>query len=1280
MFSNHHRLVTVITILALLTLCAVANGQTITGSISGTVTDLNGAVVPGAVVTLTSDTTTEKRSATTDSEGHFSFTTLQPGNYSLKVERQNFQALEQKGVVLSANEKLAVGDLKLQPGQVTETVSVTSEGAIVERESSDLTARLTSDQISLISTKGRDITSLLRLIPGTSNNDDIEAVGEGFGTDLPNISGQRGRSTVASIDGLNAAEPSGSNKVSMTISQDAVAEVKVLRNNYGAEYGNNGGALINIVSKGGTKDYRGSAYYFLRNEALNATNFFTNKAGLPRPLYRHNIWGFNVSGPMPVPRFGEGGKALLRNKVFFFVNIERPHTITPTDPVFVTVPTELERKGDFSKSVGSNGSPVTVIDPLTGSQFPGNVIPDTRWNSSGRALLNFFPVPNTPGGKTLAGAAFNYVNQQSVDVPKHSYVFRFDIKPSNKDNVYWKGQWWTSDNVGLGTSGWPGGDNNRWGINSHYLYKDNGWSANWIHIFGPAVVNEFNIGMRHDSEGFIPGDGVIERLTRSAVGYTSPQIFPENNHLGTIPRVTGWSGVAGTPANINWLDRWGEIGNDYIQPSFGNNLSISHGDHTLKFGTYYERLKNGEAPGGQWSGVFNFDNNSAFTTALGGTGYPYANALLGNFRTYTESSARPFTNLGLTIFQWYGQDEWRVNRKLSLNYGMRFGYHTPFAQFDRQGSNFDPSLYDPSKAAALWLPICHNGTAIVPITATACATGNRRAYNPVTGQIDTNVNLVGTFVPGANLTNGLAIGTDPNTPEGYRTTKPIDFEPRVGLAFDLFGTGKTVIRTMAGVYHSQRVGGGTTGGNLVNNPPANRSFAVGPCLGCNINNLANVINGALISPPSVNAVEVESHTPTIYNFTFGVQQDIGFKTVLEVQYVGSLARHLGERRNINQIADGTAFIDAKANCSMVVGGVVDPTCRRNPFSNTSIQIDASGLQHTFGAASDNFFKPYKGYGDINQVTWSGTSNYNALQVQLNRRYTRGFNYGLAYTWSKTFDYANDDSSDVALGRPYKAFNYGPADFDQTHIFTINYIYDIPSLSRHWNNGFVRHVLDNWQVSGITSYASGKPKTGVSAAFNGGTYSVAATDSCAPGFVKQTGSTTVCTSTTVTNFTGGEINARPVVTCDPNQSAGTDPTGTAYVIDPTCFAKPSTFGSIGNYQRNLVRMPSVFNTDIAFFKNFPLGENRSIQLRWETYNLFNRANFRDIDGAMTFGINTTTSAKVSGACPSGTTALAGTANLCAGPQFGQLLQTNTRFGAPTSARAPRVMQASIRVNF
>src|SRR6185503_4699775 len=178
-----------------------ALAQTITGSISGTVTDPNGSVIPGATVSLVSEKTGQTRSAATNSEGRFNFAALQPGSYSLKVEQQGFQTHEQREVILSANENLALGDIKLQPGQVSETVSVVSEGAIVERESSDLTARLTADQINLISTKGRDITSLLRLLPGTSNNDDIEGAGDGFGTDLPNISGQRGRSTVPTIDG-----------------------------------------------------------------------------------------------------------------------------------------------------------------------------------------------------------------------------------------------------------------------------------------------------------------------------------------------------------------------------------------------------------------------------------------------------------------------------------------------------------------------------------------------------------------------------------------------------------------------------------------------------------------------------------------------------------------------------------------------------------------------------------------------------------------------------------------------------------------------------------------------------------------------------------------------------------------------------------------------------------------------------------------------------------------------------------------------------------------------
>jgi len=1211
MFSPLRTCSTLLITIGLLAFAVPTTAQTITGSISGAVADSTGGMIPSATVTLVSDKTGQTRTAATNGEGRFNFAALQPGTYSLKIEQQGFQAFEQRNIILSANENLALGDLKLQPGQVSETVSIMSEGAVIQRESSDLTARLTADQINLISTKGRDITSLLRLLPGTSNNDDIEGAGDGFGTDLPNISGQRGRSTVPTIDGLFAGEPSGSNKLSMTINQDAVAEVKVLRNNYGAEYGNNGGAIINIVSKGGGQRYAGSVYYFLRNESLNATPFFNNKQGLRKPLYRHLYPGGNFSGPLPLPRFGEGGKFWLKDKAFFFFAYEKPHQITPNDPRFVTVPTALERAGDFSQSINSTNARVFVRDPTlpgnctaadTSGCFrdpsratPGNplglnIIPVSRFNASGLALLHYFPLPNTLGGS--GGAAFNYVAQSPTDVPKRSMVLRFDVRPTNNDTIYWKYQWWTSDNLGTGTSGWPGNDNNRWGINSHYLYKDDGWSANWTRVINANVVNEFNLGMRHDSEGFIPGDGEIEGLQRAVLNYTAPQLFPQNNRLGTIPRVTNWGGVRGPTngvANINWLDRWGEVGNDYIKPSFANNLTVTKGDHSLKFGVYYERLKNGEAPGGQWSGVFNFaGNDSNYTAALGNTGYAYANALIGNFRNYQESTARPFTNLRLTQVQWYAADQWKLNRRLTVNYGMRFGYHSPFQQIDGQGSNFVPALFNPAQAVALFTSAC----AVAFTPPATCPAAQRRARNPITGAliplVGANAGLVGAIVPGSgNPNNGLALGIDPSTTPGFRSTTPIDFEPRLGFAWDVTGQGKSVIRVHAGIYHSPRVGGGTTGGNLVNNQPANRAFSID--FG-NINSLASLTGTAITRPSAINAVEEQSHTPSIYNFTFGLQQDIGFKTIMEVSYVGSFARHLGQRININGVPDGARL----------------GTNNIDPVTGQRIGND--------------FLRPFRGYADINMVTWAGTSNYNSLQVQIERRYATGLLYGVAYTYSKSFDYANDDSSDVMFGRPFKDFNYATSDFDQTHILTVNYIYDIPGLGRKLNNGFVKAIFDNWQLSGTTSYASGKPKN-ITVTYNGG----------------------------VTDITGGQDNARANTICDPMRNiSGADPTGTPYVVNVNCFARPTTLGEIGNTPRNSLRMPSIFNSDVALFKNIPLGETRSLQLRWEVYNVFNHTNFRDIDAGLVFDVN------------------------------GR--QTNTRFGAPIAARTPRVMQAGIRFSF
>lgn len=1237
--------------------------QSVTGTISGTVVDTSENSIVGAIVTVTDTKTGYKRSVTTNNSGVFVVPALQPNIYTIKIEHGGFRSLERQNNVLTANETLAVGKLVMEIGQITEVVTTVAEGATIEKESSDLTGRITASQIELISTKGRSITSLLSLIPGVAYVDDPESVGDGFGTDLPNINGQRGRSTFSAVNGLNASEPSGANKISMTVNQDAIAEVKILRNSYAAEYGNNGGAQIDIVTKSGQQKYFGSSYLFMRNEALNANSHFNNKLDLPRALYRHTIWGFNGGGPVQIPWLFPNKE---KKNLFFFYSLEKPHTITPSSPKFVTVPTALERNGDYSQSVVGYDAKTgkftkayifdplqPKIDPVTKKQnvcqatpakidakfnYQGacfrdpsrgtpdnplglNIIPLSRFNSSGGAILNYFPLPNqSVSYSDSLRRSYNYIVQKSVDVPKFSQIVRVDYKPTEKDSFFVNLLWWNADNIGFDTSGWPTGAEDRWGISSHYLYKEKGMSLSWTRLISSSIVNEVSIGVRHGSEGFIPSDGEIERLQRSALNYTAPQLFPQNNTLGTIPRATSWSGISNTTvANINWLDRWGEVGNDYILPAITNNLTVTYGNHNTKFGFYLERMRNGEARGGNWSGTFSFNGSrDSISQSLGNTGHPYSNALTGFFASYSESSSRPHTDLERTLLQWYAQDQWRASSRLTLNYGLRMGWFSHWAQRQLNAANFIPSLYDPKKAPALYRAYCAGGT---PATV-RCEDKNRRAQNPLTGQVVADFNLVGTFVAGSgDLLNGIVLGSDSNTPHGFKTPAPIQFEPRLGFALSLSQSGKTVLRGHGGVYHSSRTGGGTSGGSLVGNPPYQRNLSISNGY---IDNLVNLTGTALQRPTNLNALEVNGKTPTIYNFSLGIQQSLGFGTVVEISYVGSQARHLGETRNINGVPDGARFLDLHPE-------------NRNPFSDANPLVG--------GALPAEFLRPYQGYGDINMVTYSGNSNYNALQVAVNRRYARGFQYGIAYTWHKTLDYANDDNVLIASERPYKAFNYGPADKEQSHIFIANYIWDIPRLGRVWNNKLVKSVFDNWQLTGKAAFVTGEPKA-LSAALGGATWVIAETDSCPTGAVRT--SATSCTF--LSDFTGGQTNARALVICDPNKKS-TASDGTSVFLDESCFARPTERGEIGNAPRNMLRRPGVVNFDMALFKNIKVREKFNIQFRWETYNIFNHTNFNDINASLDYNF-----------------------------VDNQMVQSNPLFGQPTSARPPRVMQGSLRISF
>jgi len=410
----------------------------------------------------------------------------------------------------------------------------------------------------------------------------------------------------------------------------------------------------------------------------------------------------------------------------------------------------------------------------------------------------------------------------------------------------------------------------------------------------------------------------------------------------------------------------------------------------------------------------------------------------------------------------------------------------------------------------------------------------------------------------------------------------------------------------------------------------------------------------------------------MYNWSIGVQRDIGWGTVVEASYVATRGRWLGEQRNINGVPDGARFV----NCYMITTLNLGIPCRgenRDPFTALSGGGVATnpGTNVTTGARNNDFLRPYLGYGDINQVTWSANSRYDSLQVQVNRRYIGGFRYGVAYTFSKSQDTTSDDRDGLVFatggtGRDYNSFNWAPSDYDQRHIFTVNYIWDVPIFRR--GHGLLYKALGGWQLSGTTSFATGKPKD-VSVSYSSTAVSVSNGQACPVGSFAGTAGATTTSCTPITDFTGGSVNALPFINCDdPNKGVtGSDPTGTPLYLSASCFVRPTKYGDVGNMPRNFGRRPNIFNSDIALFKNFQIGERHGLQLRWETYNVFNHTNFSDLDGGLAFGL-----VQIN---PSPGTACSAT-NICKA----EFQQTNTRFGAPTSARSPRVMQASIRFNF
>jgi hypothetical protein len=990
------------------------NAQVITASVTGNVVDPSGAGVPGATATLTNDSTKAVQTSTANATGTFSFAAVQPASYTLKVEHAGFKATEQTGIHVSAADHLALGDIALQVGAVSETIQVQEQVAQVASDSSQVSAGINQDQLLNLTARGREVVSLLRIVPGVQYQADPDSAGGTYGQGTPSILGASANVNHIAIDGVTSNDQGSPNVFSSVTALDAIGEVKVLLNSYQAEYAGNGGAVVQVVTKSGGQEFHGSVYDFLRNEDFNANSFFNNRTNVKRARYRYNTPGGTLGGPIYIP----GHWNTQKNKMFGFYNIDIQSIATPGNLTNYTMPSALERTGDFSQTLDLNGTVIPIRDPKAGNvQFPNNVIQPSRLNPNGLALINVLPLPNYTNREVSKGN-YNYQIQETIRTPKRSQLFKIDYVPTEKDRFYVRGKTYLSENKGYAVSG---GSTPIGFFGQCYCFTESGLAVVGTHVFSPTVVLEYNTGVRHNHEAWHPygeegrsSDQELARVTRADIGYKLGQWYPNSNPEGIIPRYS-FGGVPSAP-NVNYDGRLLTGGTDF-EFNLDGAVSITHGNHLIKTGISFLREREYEGETSTFSGTFDFGKN---TNNPLDTNYAFSNAALGYFNNYQESNNRYGSNLRQSIVEWYIQDTWRVTKRLTINAGLRMSWaQQAYPHYPDQVAQFSFARYDPSQAPPLYQPVLANGV--------------RQAQNPLTGALLPAV-YIGFFVPGiGDPGTGGVLGSDPNFPRGFVNQWGVLPGPRLGFAWDPTGKGRTAIRGGAAILYTLRV---SKWGNFVNRPPSTYT----PIL--NYGDMTTFLQtGGQLAPGSTFGYGTDDKAPDNYSLSFGVQQDLGRSFLLDVSYAGTLGQHIPQTRSYNTLPPGARFLPQNA----------DPSNGNKPLP-------------------DQFFRPFPGYSSITISNNAYNSNYHSMLLTINRKFASGLRMGVTYTLSKYLDY-----SGIPAYNNLRAWSYGYNGGDQRNNVVFNFSYDVPNLSKHWrDNAFVRALGDGWSISGVSQFVSGTP--------------------------------------------------------------------------------------------------------------------------------------------------------------------------------------------------------------
>jgi hypothetical protein len=1185
-------------LLLVLTAPLAVKAQQYSGTITGTVTDPSGAAIAGAAVTATNTGNNASYSTTTSEQGVYSFAQLPVGVYNIVVKQGSFKEFTTKAVEVHVSTTTEV-NVKLEMGAASEMITVEASAVQVQTATAEVGEVVDGRQVRELPLNGENFMGLVTLSPGVSPAQSFNSRDKGLtgGSDF-SVNGNPYTNNLFLVDGVNNNDVGSNRTILVYPSVDAIAEFKMVRNSYGPEYGQASGAIISITTRSGENQFHGGMFYAGRNDKLDANDWFSNNNKTGKAELRRNDWGYNASGP------------IIKDKLFVWWNQEWNREVRGVS-VSACVPTIAEKAGDFTAdaaAVAAGGTPTcgaTVPNIPVALQAPGNPNKIANPDPAGQLLAAFYPNPNVSGA---TGNQNNWVDSERTQPSWSEWNIRvdYDLTKKNRATFRWTNDSWNS----------PGPNPNLFWGSSFFPTINSDWSQPSKSVMG-KLTSQLSSTMVNDIEFGYGHNAIITTLAGSGAG-----LVAEIN--AAIP--TAWpASLKQTGAYINGGGNWGGLqpygsgqtmwniapyGNHEDLYAIQDNVSKVQGNHLFKVGVYYSSNAKVEFNnGGNDQPSFNTGNgglNSCTATSAPGcvpgvpTGNSLANVLIpGQEFVSSENSVNGLAQIVWHDIEWYVGDTWKFRRNLTLSYGFRWSfYRQPYAS-DNKFASFSLADYNPALPAS---DAC-NGVIIVPGTSPCTAAAAQLS----------SLGIALPLSPGTVGPNRALVNQDNH-----------DIAPRVGIAWDVRGDGKTAVRLGGGQFFQRAAVGQDE--NLSRTAP----FVI------TATDVRTLETPSPLSNPSVSpsaAKDPTGVTPNSWQWNATVERELFRNTALELGYVGNTGIHLVSVYDLNAVPQADWVESA--------------------FLNGSTQ---------------NALRPAGNFGTIANWSKGGHSSYHSLQALFRSRLSNYSTFQASYTWSHSIadeelDNSSGGISEEAFINPANtSIDKGNSTINRPNIFVANEVFYLPKLANHSN--LVQQSVGGWELNSIISITSG-PSVGVfTNGANGACALVLPNGSCAPGF-----------SSTLNSLTGNGYsnnnrpNIVPGVGCNSGESG-------KQILNPAAFTLVGyTLGTIGDAPHGYCSGPTYRNADVQLAKNWIFKEKYRIKFSMDFFNILNHANFFG-------GQNGNLNYNFSGnnlVCGGGALPCSATNNVVTG-QTGTPNGPSSGFGQATSVHPGRELQYTLKFSF